>query len=194
MDSLKDYLNKDVIIIIFEFFINGNDYDPFTLDDIKLLSKKITKWDECAQWASKKGHLEILEYISSFEKSIDWIICMEHSSFYGYTECVDFILHGVLKGCIETKDYYNCFDKALGGGNVKTVMLLEPAQDEDRKPVWESYMCYAAIHKRLEVVKYFGEKVVDLGIQYADKDWYIEEAEEGGDPLIIEYIENMFDW
>ncbi len=194
MDVLRDYLNEDVVVLIFEFFLDGDNYDPFTLDDIKSLSKKITKWDGCAQWASRKGYLEILKYINSLKLYINWTTCVEYASYHGCTKCVEFALFDVLKGRMGEGNYYHCFDKAIEGGNLETVKSLEPEQDELNKPEWEYYMLHAAKYKQLEVVKYFGKMVVDMGMRYADKDWYMRAAKEGGDPSIMEYVETMFDW
>ena len=194
MDALKHRLNGDVVTVIFKFFIDGNDYDPFTLNDIKSLSKKITKWNRCAQWASKKGNLEILKYINSLKLSIDWVKCIFYASLFGHTESTRFILFTVLKGHIEMVDYYQCLYNAIEGGNLETIKVIEPEEKEIDKYTWSDCMCHAIVYNHLEIVKYFGERIVDFGIQYAERSCCMNEAEEGGDPHIIEYVENMFYW
>ncbi len=194
MKALETHLNIDTSAIIFKFLINGDDYTPFTIDDIKLLSKEITEWNECAQWAAKEGRSEILEYISILGKSVNWIMCANNAAFHGHTNLVNYIRFDILYGYLEMGDYYELFCSAVEGGHLDTVISLDIEPDEDRKPPWENDMCYAAEHKQLEIVKYFGAKVIDLGIMYADREEYMKSAKKGGDPRIIRYVETMFDW
>ena len=55
METLKFILEcKDCEELIFEFLINGYNYFPFTVQDLKLFSKRIKNWDECMKWESLK--------------------------------------------------------------------------------------------------------------------------------------------
>nr|QBK92782.1 MAG: ankyrin repeat protein [Pithovirus LCPAC401] len=183
MNVLRDYLDEDSITVI---LANGDKYD------IKLLSKKITGWNGCAQWASRKGHLNVLKYIRSLELPIRWIMCINYASFYGNTECVDFVFSDILTGNIEEFDRMDCFYYAIEGGNLEIVKILEPKQGEDIKPWWGDYMAHAARFRHLELVKHFGKKYIDSGMNHGNVNQYMKEVKKGGDFHIIEYMKTIF--
>ncbi len=77
MEHLKSYIGQDLSTLTFEYLINDEDYTPFRYEDIVLLSKKITKWDNLLFWAGRTGKLDIIKYIDPFIKDKDdWFCCM----------------------------------------------------------------------------------------------------------------------
>jgi len=81
MEHLEPHLGKDISIVIFEYLINSIDYTPFRYEDIVLLSKKITRWNNLLLWAGRNGNLDIVKYSSEFinDKSV-WVDCAEEAS------------------------------------------------------------------------------------------------------------------
>ena len=63
MNILRRYLDSDTTGIVCEFLINGDDYTPFTLEDIRQLEKRIYNWFHCMQWAARVGNIPILKYV-----------------------------------------------------------------------------------------------------------------------------------
>ena len=63
MDILLQYLDRDTTGLVCEFLINGDDYTPFTLENIRHLERRIHNWFHCMQWAARVGNLPILKYV-----------------------------------------------------------------------------------------------------------------------------------
>ena len=63
MDILLRYLDSDTTRIVCEFLIYGDDYTPFTLENIRQLEARIHNWSQCMQWAARDGHMLILKYV-----------------------------------------------------------------------------------------------------------------------------------
>nr|QBK92838.1 MAG: ankyrin repeat protein [Pithovirus LCPAC401] len=76
MEHIESHLGKDISLLTFEYLINDEDYTPFRYEDIVLLDKKITRWDNLLFWAGRNGHLDIIKHISTHIKSEDdWFAC-----------------------------------------------------------------------------------------------------------------------
>jgi len=85
MELLSRYLDSDTLGIICEFLINGDDYAPFTLKEIKRLETRIYNWDGCMKWAARVSNLPILKYASKKPQisRINWERCAEAAASHG---------------------------------------------------------------------------------------------------------------
>ncbi len=141
METLKDELKCDVCAeLIFEFLINGYDYTPFTLSDLKFFSRKIENWDECMKWGIIKG-VDFIEYAES-------------------------MIHEKLR----EKAYIKCMRFSSERGNIKMLKYFEPKGTyKDRVWAFcisecsrsDKYMISREISKEntLEVFKYIHQKL-----------------------------------
>ena len=69
MDILLQYLDPDTAGLVCEFLINGDDYSPFTLENIRQLEGRIYNWVHCMQWAARVGNIPILKYVGKKKKN-----------------------------------------------------------------------------------------------------------------------------
>ena len=88
MEFLKQYLDSDTLGIVCEFLIKGNDYAPFTLEDIKHLESRIYDWNRCMQWAARESNLPILKYAGENPtiSKMNWERCAEAAASCGKTD------------------------------------------------------------------------------------------------------------
>nr|QBK92894.1 MAG: ankyrin repeat protein [Pithovirus LCPAC403] len=154
----------DVVRYIFEFLINDKDYDPFTLKDIKLFSRKITNWKICMGCGVLKG-LEWIEYTESKipqnERKGAYVWCLQASAFYGnFTMLKYFEEKGVYEDC----DWELTIKQA---SRSKKTMIKHKVRKEDTFEIFkyiESKLSGTAIYRgitrygRIDLADYMWER------------------------------------
>nr|QBK92956.1 MAG: uncharacterized protein LCPAC403_00900 [Pithovirus LCPAC403] len=65
MEILDRYVPRVVSMVIFEYLINSDTYECFTVEDLVIMELKIEKWKVCLLWASSSKREDILEYVYS---------------------------------------------------------------------------------------------------------------------------------
>nr|QBK94002.1 MAG: ankyrin repeat protein [Pithovirus LCPAC406] len=148
MEILKSELKcKNCEELIFEFLINGNNYTPFAVKDLKLFSKKIKNWDVCMKWGVVKD-IEFIEYCESMIheklKKEAYIKCMIVSSKIGNLNMLKYFES---KGIYKEQTWIRCF-------NVTSLS--------------EKYMLVNGIKKEdtFEICKYVETKIRNMKYHY----------------------------
>ncbi len=129
METLKNELEcKDCEELIFRFLINGYDYTPFTIKDLKLFSKKIKNWDECMKWGVIKD-VEFIEYCESMIherlRKEAYIKCMVFSSRMGNLNMLKYFES---KGVYREQTWIRCFNTTSSS---EKYMLVKGIKKED---------------------------------------------------------------
>ncbi len=175
METLREHLDRDTSLLIFEFLINGREYhrtdeleipsdvdnyNSFSLEEIKSLRVKIYRWDECRKWAAKKGNFEITKYADEQEGESDdvWEECIYLASEGGNIEIIEYFAS---KACFSRSE---CLSSAAEGGHFEVVKYLENRfnnesfQREDDKIRWEGCIIGSLKGRHPEIVKYAAER------------------------------------
>ena len=169
MDILLRYLDSDTTGIICEFLINGDDYTPFTLENIRQLEPRIHNWPHCMQWAARVGDMLILKYVGQKKKitGIDWERCAEDAAAHGN-------LDG-FKYCAYRAFYYGWAAWQIGvfcaikNGHVHIVRY---ASNHFSIRNWKEFLLNSALCGNVELVKYFETKCFQSKTEHLRKnDW-----------------------
>ncbi len=155
MDILLQYLDPDTTGIVCEFLINGDDYTPFTLEDIRQLEKRIYNWFHCMQWAARVGNIPILKYVGKKKiiTGINWERCAEEAAAHGNLEG--------FKYAASRAFYYGWAAWQIGvfcATKKGHVHIARYASNHFSVRNWEECLLEAALSGNIELVKYFETK------------------------------------
>ena len=155
MDSLLQYLDSDTAGLVCEFLINGDDYTPFTLENIRQLKKRIYNWELCMQWAARVGNIPILKYVGKKNQitGINWERCAEDAAAHGNLEG--------FKYAASRAFYYGWAAWQIGvfcAIKKGHVHIAQYASDHFSIRNWDECLLEAASSGNVELVKYFDTK------------------------------------
>nr|QBK93018.1 MAG: ankyrin repeat protein [Pithovirus LCPAC403] len=108
---------RDVAVIIYEYFINGNDYTPFNDDDIMSFENKIINRDKLLIWASKQGRMNIVMNFQTKDRNLQ-LFCIKEAAKYGRYDC--FMV------------FYNLLNH-----NIDSVVMVASGEGNDKKIISE---------------------------------------------------------
>jgi len=157
MDILLQYLDPDTTGLVCEFLINGDDYTPFTLEDIRQLEGRIYNWFHCMQWAARVGNLPILKYVGKKKiiTGINWERCAEEAAAHGNLEGFKYAASRAFHyGWAAWQIGVFC---AIKKGHVH---IARYASNHFSVRNWEECLLEAAFSGNIELVKYFETKCV----------------------------------
>ncbi len=193
METLTEYLPRDISLYILEFLINSevDDYISFTLDDVKALKSKMTRWIVYLEYAIKIGDMEIVRYVGKYVlHAFLWKACMKDAAdannLYLVKYCETKAIELSKKKKLESKEWLFCVWHAASKGHLDIV-----------KYAWSrgakcSAICMyeASRGGYLDVVKY-AESVGAINFGEC-----IEVASEGGHFNIVKHLwskcDNMY--
>ena len=152
MNILRRYLDSDTTGIVCEFLINGDDYAPFTLEDVQQLERRIYNWGQCMQWAARVNNFPILKYAGQKQNIsvINWERCAEAAATHGHLE--------VFKYCAYRAFHYGWAAWQIGvfcaikQGHVDIVRY---ASNHFSVRNWGEFLLDSASCGNLDLVKYF---------------------------------------
>ena len=128
MEALRKYLPRDISLHILEFLINGkvDDYISFTLDDIKALRNKITRWGSYLKYAIKIEDMEIIRYVEKYLlDSSWWIHCMQDAADINNLDLIKYCESRAIaltkKKKLESKEWLFCVWHAAPRGYLDIV-------------------------------------------------------------------------
>ena len=122
MEHLKEHLDNDTSLIIFDLLINGEDYTPFRYEDIVSFCNKITEWDLCIYWAAENGRLDIVNFARLFigsQNTYVWDKCIHKAVIAGHID----IFNCVYK--IHRCDPSQIAISAGESGNISTIDMID---------------------------------------------------------------------
>ncbi len=128
MEALRKYLPRDISLHILEFLINGkvDDYISFTLDDIKALRNKITRWGSYLKYAIKIEDMEIIRYVEKYLlDGFIWKACMQDAADVNNLDLVKYCESRAIaltkKKKLEPKEWLFCVWHAASRGYLDIV-------------------------------------------------------------------------
>ena len=82
---MNEHLDADTAGMVCEFLINGDDYAPFTLADIRRLGPRIHNWPGCMVWAARAGNVAALKHAGKQKGvgGVAWERCAEAAAAHG---------------------------------------------------------------------------------------------------------------
>ncbi len=128
METLRKHLSRDTSLYVLEFLINGkaDDYISFTLDDIKALKNKITRWGSCLEHAIKIGDMEIIHYVEKYLlDAFLWKDCMKDAADVNNLDLVKYCESRAImltkKKKLDSKEWLFCVWHAASRGHLDIV-------------------------------------------------------------------------
>ena len=155
MDILFRYLDSDTTRIVCEFLINGDDYTPFTLDDIQQLESRIYNWAQCMQWAARVNNSSILKYVGQKKKisGVDWERCAEAAATHGHLDVFKYCAYRAFHyGWAAWQSGVFC---AIKQGHVH---IARYASNHFSVRNWGELLVDSASYGNVELVQYFETK------------------------------------
>jgi len=168
MEFLRQYLDFDTLGIVCEFLINGDDYAPFTLEDIRQLESRIYNWNDCMLWAAIVSNLSILKYASKKPQisRINWERCAEAAASHGKIDA--------FKYCAFQAFQYGWAAWQIGvfcAIKHRQVHIAHYASNHYSVRDWEECLLTSASCGNLDLVKYFEIKCLQSKTEHSPLCW-----------------------
>ncbi len=195
MEYIRNHLDKDTSLLIFEYLINDENYTSFKYEDIVSLSNKITRWDLCLYWATKNNKLNIVKYSRPFinDKNV-WHQCMYEVVREGHIEIFRYVLRAcgnkiqcgaathagegghmhMLRVLDDNFDGLNPFiaEGAAKGGHLKIFSAYIAKSTDLVGYQWSTIIEDVVDNNHLDILMYIGENIVKAkGIYISTAVW-----------------------
>nr|QBK93014.1 MAG: hypothetical protein LCPAC403_01480 [Pithovirus LCPAC403] len=194
MESIRHFLCKDVSLIIFEFLINGENYNSFVLKDIVEFNEKIYNWDMVLLWSLEINNKDTINYSKS--KFIWMQTCVKCSTFNCEDpRCTYIIEDEEIEDFPEYEETFEdwdgmcqmIFEEAINSGNYEiSEIVYSSMSSRDAYFRWEVCMILGFRSGRNEeILRYVESKVKDWKALLTSMLKFFPEEEKA-----IEYVKN----